>query len=637
MAPDEEVRRGGAVHIVVVDDVCRFALHLWSYLSGVPGFGIGSVPTADDHGKFFWADPRPPGNGPEVAHRGEPRSLDSPDGRWSVWWVEARDGIWKPQLKKIFEKLPSFEGARFLIDVRGPVQPGSGSLVDEKEKYGPDLVRAEILEKAELLKLTETREDRKAFLRKIVFVSSYKKRWKAGPEGFQPQRIWEKTARTFEYLKRTWSLEEPLPAAPGRDRPEPEASSDESRACRQILVTGAGFDIGGWEPVRGLGIVGTAQVLRDTLEAVDPRSGDPSSGDRPWPKDEEEQSRAKRELAFPVPKRYFADRGEPAPKRFDTLDWHHFIEAAEEGDLDTYWENLLRLELARVGEDDDGHPFDKVRAAAREHELREAFRAALVQYDWGFTRQTLDALEIETFEAWLTTNYSRISNRGSDLLESHRQLGAGHHWRYIATSNEATLLLRKLLHEESEPERLEAAATRYLFKLHGDIPHVTTMALAGSDKEIFSPLSMPIDSLHWLYTTAQKYLEGRLRPAGNGKAGDESEGPKVVWHIVGHGLKDKMLVDLMVRVCLATEPERHRFVITGKMAKDVRNVDDPGHILAGALQRCGAQGWQILRLDATALDLMAHMKADRRWETGDLTKIAQWAESFGEVRLRLPA
>lgn len=613
------------IHYVVIDDVCRFALHFWSYLAAAPGFGIGDVPSRDDNADFFWERPLPKGRqAVGEFDRGQPKGLTTPDGRWTVWWVDARgDELWRNQLTAVLDAIhrrPRDTGGNaskrlterrigFLVDVRGP------SREVEAREYRSCAVCKFVKEK---------HPDAP-----VILVSSYRRLTSGRLPTHTSEVVHEKSATTFEMMKRsaTWQpakSEGPPEEAIQRHPPSRTPAESEAALPLHILVTGAGFDRGGKVPVRGLGSPSTTQLLNEALSRLDEDLWDPESKDAKG---------VDPTLSFPVPSRLFRRDDENVPPMgVDHRDWRSFIRAAEKGDLDSYWEYFLRLELERHGAPQHARVFDKIAAATREQLLREEFQGALALHDWGLTRQVIDAVTEDRFEVWLTTNYTRFPNRALDILGIARDRGGGAHrpWRVLSTSNEATVHLRRLLHEDAIPGARPADGStrhaanadgpkptnRYLFKLHGDIPHVTTMALAASDKEVYSPLSMPIDSLHWLYTTAKKHLEALI----------QTEGRDVVWHIVGHGLKDRLLVDLLVRTFRATG-RHHDFVIVGWNPSKLKDFEDPASILRNALGN--SKGWNITCLEAEARDYMARLKADRLLDRDISGRFNAWADHHG--------
>jgi hypothetical protein len=117
-------------------------------------------------------------------------------------------------------------------------------------------------------------------------------------------------------------------------------------------------------------------------------------------------------------------------------------------------------------------------------------------------------------------------------------MGSSHDWRIVSTSNEATHVVRQLLHGSVVGDTASRSLNKapILFKLHGHGEHLLTMAIAGQDKEVYSSLSLPVDSLHEVYTSAEVFLKRSLQ---------NTEEP-IFWHVVGHSLGDAMLRELIV-------------------------------------------------------------------------------------------
>src|SRR3954447_3288202 len=69
---------------------------------------------------------------------------------------------------------------------------------------------------------------------------------------------------------------------------------------------------------------------------------------------------------------------------------------------------------------------------------------------------------------------------------------------------------------------------------------------------------MPVEDLYLVYTASRSFL---LDSLGN------QETKVVVWHIVGHGLQDKRLCDLIGMVCQQKGP-RHLFMLVNPNPKD---------------------------------------------------------------------
>jgi hypothetical protein len=449
---------------VVVDDVARFACHVFQYLAETIGFGIGLVP--DDGGRE-----------PALFEPGKP--LYAPAGHARVWWVNAGAQDWRQQLQDVVSRLGSGE-ARFLIDVRGPMR-------SQRNAYKVDDVMSL------LLKAQRTS-------REIIPVSSYRTgNLKIGEE--------EASIRP-----KTWEVLQEIASGLRGSKPP--------FAGRHVLVTGAGFEradsLGGCQ---GLGLPPTAEILAEG-----------------WKRYWEGKVAFDKAPGFPVPSQLLEMR-----------DSKGFRDAASAGDLDAYWNEALKLILEDTPRGEDTKdPIERKSAASRqEHRAREDFRHSLLRYDWGQLNQALDAASLH-WTAWLSTNYTGFADRALALLERDRSLskeeGSGH-WSIISTSHEAVRLTRRLLHGDCPRDRI-------LFKLHGHIEHLLTMAIAGQDKEIYSTLSLPVDNLHEVYSATELYLKRRL----------DQEGSPVFWHVVGHQMKDRLLEGLLLRVCESTPGLEHHFI-----------------------------------------------------------------------------
>jgi len=203
----------------------------------------------------------------------------------------------------------------------------------------------------------------------------------------------------------------------------------------------------------------------------------------------------------------------------------------------------------------------KSRANLKEYNMRDAFRHVILQYDWGMMNQSIFAALIN-WEGWLTTNYTRFADRGIDLAGAFDRNHSKDYqkslafsevdwdkpkpWRIVGTAIEAALLRRETLHGSRDK------SDRYLFKLHGDIGHLHTMAIAGHDKELTGPLSFEVDSLYEVYSAAEEYLR-KMEPT--------KEENDITWHIVGHGLGDELLLQLITNVSSNLKFKQLRFVV----------------------------------------------------------------------------
>jgi hypothetical protein len=282
-----------------------------------------------------------------------------------------------------------------------------------------------------------------------------------------------------------------------------------------VLITGAGFEFKSEPHKQQLGIPATSQLLRGWLERVYPGEVEKTKG-------------------FPIPQRFASRRD--------------FRSAAMRGDLDAYWSHILREERAAAGG-------DVSEIVEREAKLRRIFRDEFLRYDWGFLPQATAAASLD-WSAWISTNYTRFANRAIDIV--------GKDWCTIEFGEEAENLSRKLLHGlKKQP------GERFLFKVHGDISHILTMAISAEDKTVETKLSgfMP------LYLAAQAYLHELAKTSRS-----------VVWHIVGHGLKDELLVHVISDVYSAA-PEKHHFhVVALTNAKDLKRREHPAFLLRKKLE-----------------------------------------------------
>jgi hypothetical protein len=401
--------------------------------------------------------------------------LRSEDGRYQIWWVYA-DNETQTKLDEIFRS--RFDG-----------QSRVYTLVDVHGKRGSSYRAQEIC-----AWLERKRTERAGELR-IRPVSAYQSGHRITVFPVLP-----KSRETLGRMVRE------LGAA------TKDAKSQEG--VTHILVTGAGFEIRARRG--GFGMPSTREILKNMGSPLDPADLGLI------PPDSSETAKE----AFPVPSEgiWRSSGASRLLKKF-----------ALARNLDTYWDYLLEQELQhRLGtlvalEDPEDREAGKAGALWRERALREAFRRSMLRHDWGHMNQSLDAARLP-LHAWLTTNYTQFADRAISLYgDADRDRGM---WRFISTAAEARTVTR----EGVGPPGQKA---RYLFKLHGDIAHLQTMAIAGHDKERFSPLSMPVEDLYEIYAAAERFLIDSLRAVRLSLT---------VWHIVGHGLQDRRLCSLLAWV-----------------------------------------------------------------------------------------
>jgi hypothetical protein len=282
----------------------------------------------------------------------------------------------------------------------------------------------------------------------------------------------------------------------------------DARSHVNILVTGAGFELVE-QTLAGvsIGCPDTSRLLWWMKSPVPPMEKEPAAEEKRPP--------------YPV---HFDDDAikEPARKRY----------------LDDYWDALLgHLHLPKVRSPE----------GARREELswREAFRRVFLAYDVGHQIQSLAAAQLP-WDYWLTTNYTRFADRAIDMA------GDGvlsRPWRAINTSIEADAVA-----PFAGSDADLALAERIIVKLHGDIGHVWTMAIAGQDKQVDSKLFVRPE-LHRMYAVAEVMLLGTLW---------RRQAIDCTWHVVGHGLGDHALQRLIGTVIQRSPPRaQHHLILVG--------------------------------------------------------------------------
>jgi hypothetical protein len=517
------------LHVIVLDDRSRFALHAWRYLSRSVGFGIGDVPI----------DGESPGTANASSALRRPWRLETPAGDAVVWWVYIRKAYvpgelepWVDELDKVLKEATETERRMFLVDVRG--EPTG----DVKEEFWS----------AALPVLSSRRTHPTP--ENTWPVSSYGlgiRRFPLDGSG-QPFNIRPKSSATLQELaERIWSTT--------RSARLVKAGSKGKTAQRtfHFLVSGAGFELKSLEfpSINPLGVSPTRKLLQEAYR--DPIWDDPAAvGDD------------KDQTYLPIP---------PAVKA--TPGWNlRVLGGAQEG-LDQLWDSLLEwmLEEAKINNRRRSPSVQKAAMLEAEESARESFRAAFFGDDWGQLTQALDSVALP-WDVWLTTNYTHFVDRAVTLQKGRSDEGAKRvpPWRILSIANEAERLLRRIFFDERAIEE-RSAIERFIFKLHGDLAHLSTMAIAGQDKELFSLMTRTVDNLHWLYEAAQKWMEGLLKVEGDAR---------VLWHIVGHGLKDQALVRTIERVIDSTRESpdsrksnvRHSFLFVQPRSKaGLKNIE----------------------------------------------------------------
>ncbi len=466
---------------------------------------------------------------------GAPEMLKTPGEDVAVWWVIADRNSAK-RLSAVLHEIPATDPVYFLVDVRGPI--GDSKPADRHYRW-EDMV-------------AQIQESRKAaYPRHIQLISSYEhgvRRFKNGDDE-DPFPIRDKSPDTFSDLRK--EILGPIETRRPRD---PKEATEEIH----VLVTGAGFELKERPERQRLGTLKTWQLLERWATECFGKNG--------WEVAREADGSAK---GYPVPKEW--------------LDRSELVKAAAEANLDRYWSLLLEAERA-------AHPAG-LDQAQHEYKLRKLFRQEFVRDDWGYLRQALAAAGLG-WDAWLSTNYTKFADRA---IERVRRLEGPERidWRTIEVSEEAARLHLEILHRQQDSNHEPT-----LFKLHGDLGHVLTMAIAGEDKTFLSRLP----SFAPLYLAAQACLEVRARHA-----------TQVTWHIVGHGLRDQLLLQVIERVFRSSQEKtqlgelphlKHRFVVVdpARGAKNDPN-EHPAHRIRKQLgddlavkARCAPAGLYLTRL-----------------------------------------
>jgi hypothetical protein len=299
---------------------------------------------------------------------------------------------------------------------------------------------------------------------------------------------------------------------------KPVAPSQDRDGHLHVLVTGAGFELKEKTPA-GVSI-GCPRTC-DLLAAMRP-------GGSAIPGVTEEDS-------YPRP---YADRA--------------IQDAVKDGDLDRYWDAVLSY-LARNARD---------AASAREVELswREAFRRALLTHDVGHQIQSVAAAQLD-WHYWLTTNYTRFADRAIDLVGD---MTHSRPWRAITTPIEADAVSPFVGSAAGTSHSAPASQERVIVKLHGDIGHVWTMAIAGHDKQTDSPLFVR-PQLYRMYALAEAMLLESLwqRPAQT-----------CTWHVVGHALFDRCLLRLIGSIVERSNAQHYLLLIRPDAPTEPRAAED---------------------------------------------------------------
>ncbi len=520
--------------VLLIDDRRPFAVHVWRFLDRAIGLGYEEYLEAET-----------------------PMTTD--DGRFRFWWIEARDST-QESLGKILLKARNL--AAVLIDVHG----------DRRSGYDCKVILNYLLKQGSFCASNSDPAVARDPGDRIFVVSAYFSFEKVAGRPVLP-----KSRNTFRLVGDLLGISNPYHPSTSRPR------------VVNILLTGAGFEMssrpgskGGPQKGVSLGLPPTSIIL----DQMGPPFLSPQEGARFTAVEMMSKillERSKDSTSFPIPKngKWLGD----SPRQIQKL--------AQNQDLDGYWDFLLQEEQTQrlnsnfASYEASQRDTTKSEVLQRESALREAFRKSLVKYDWGFMRQSVQAA-IADWDVWLTTNYTHFSNRSIDLAEGR----SSRSWRLVSTSAEANDLRRELAARSAIYQ--SRYTEKFLFKLHGDVGHLHTMAIAGHDKETFSPLSMPV-SVYEIYQVAGQLL-------GTFKDAEKSH---YIWHIVGHGLYDRRLIELIRNTLERTigAKAEHTFLIANPSS-------EPKEKLSKALAHLDRKYFSILARKFKASEYMARI-ADR--------------------------
>lgn len=556
------------IHILFFDDICRFPLHLSRYLGFELSFGIGKIPFSGpnpkDQNPIFWK---------KAGSNFTPQEFKSDNGCVYLWWIPAVDkGFnnidlidWRQGFDLVMNKiihLGNFEPSRliFILDVRGKQSKKNPKKNPKRtnEPYSVKSVIREIIAKGILL---ESPMDKKPNTGRspVYVVSSYV----VDKEEEYP--VHPKTPNTFRDIqRRVLELEK---NCVNHHRPKKSFNRKEIN----ILVTGAGFEVSKNKPPEKIktGLDSTWELLTElpkpfqisnnTFSKCDP---DGKLSAFKVPTVLHKCDKECKEVCTKLPNTFYFK----LPKQ----------DLKFTGNLDEVWSVLIWdiINPLLLPTDTSGHSGCKiiemsVKSAELEYRLRDAFRKKILDYDWGFMRQSIIAAQLN-WDTWLTTNYTQFADRAIQAVErlgeglvNKKEMAYEHIscfgqtqikkappenaklWRIIGTTNAAERLQVGKLHLKDHDEEV---GRKMLFKLHGDIGHLHTMAIAGHDKMPTSPLSMKMDSMHKIYAAAQQHLSQKS---------SANKDTTINWHVVGHGLKDALLTNLM----LSHDNNRMNFIL----------------------------------------------------------------------------
>lgn len=524
--------------VLIVDDSARFAWHAYQFLGMQLGLRIGS---------YSRKHLQPPLK--DTPHsNGEARPLVSDDGMFATWWVNADQPNWSTDLRA---KVDEFAKNKIpwvaVLDVWVPVGRRNEGQAGQSE---PGYNASEALDV--IVQACSPRDVAQLFDDHVRIVSSYRGGHIGYPLG-KPAEYLPIRAKSLEVLRsiRRRHLDTVVTKRLNRISRATNQRDDEL----SVLVTGAGFEV---EPT---GVDEAGQGKRVAQSGIRPADElalaavkgllNEGAGDANV---SPSLSRLERQLGL---------NAAGGPEKFRT-------EVQNIG-LDRAVDKVLALLKAKPDTFyEDTQPEDKASNYRVEYAFRRSLRDAIENDDFGHLPQTVQAVRVD-WDCWLTTNYTKFCDRALALSREARRAGTGNdarsrqaggrgktrpnnqapenHWKIISTPHEANDYLGRVRFSSRNVTDNNTSDERYLFKLHGDIAHIHTMALAGADKEQQSPHAFRVDSISRLYVAAIHYLHDLFA----------TEDGAIYWHIVGHAMNDPLLTNLIAEATLDAitfRPER---------------------------------------------------------------------------------
>ncbi len=490
------------VHVVVIDDSRRFALHVWRILTDAISIGIG------DQSNQYSNDGIISDSISAAPWLRNNQAISSPNGRIFVWWIPADSRV-KNGMEKIKSEIEKIEPNNKKERHEEACNYSRCKLYFIIDKQGncDDYIAQSVVENGQAIFCNFSNIE-------FIPVSAYHTSDVLIIKKEQKQKNTDQAHQTSDKLEITFRTKSCDVIHGIKEKIEKELSPPGNLIFPDgfnVLVTGAGFEIA--DKHGGFGLDPTSSIMNrlSELSILDYRI-------KFLIEKEAERTR------FPLNVHIEKTDGTKCPD----------IELGEyPNNLDEWWSKLLssiKNSIQTLCKEEKNqilyHSF------LIEKALRNEFRNKILAFDWGFMRESLFAADMP-FNTWISTNYTGFANRA--VHSHHNDKRNEGRWEIISTTAEAKNLVHQLTHQ---PDQRKSHLVKALFKVHGDISHLDSMAIAGLDKEIQSSLFIKPD-LSSLYSASQNYLMDCL---------EQTDKKSVIWHIVGHGLNDRLLVRTIEKV-----------------------------------------------------------------------------------------